>query len=264
MKFHKDFVNAFGELEKNGIGVNTDFTKIFGEHMLKYIHNKKIYQNYNFFTTTSRPSNSIHNLNFAALTPDMRKAFSPLNDVFVEFDFASYHPRLIAKLIDYDFGNSSVYGKLADDLNVTESEAKTITFQNLYGGVRKDIAKMRDIAREFPGSILVFATLNDDLTATEKKLIKPFVNTCNKYYERDRPKNPVMVLTSNELFSYIPPPYCWKDKGGKHKPFAENSHIHGLLDICQATQKIYLGIEPWSKNWEKEWKRRAAIRASKD
>jgi hypothetical protein len=132
------------------------------------------------------------------------------------------------------------------------------------GFTKKDIAKMRDIAREFPGSILVFATLNDDLTATEKKLIKPFVNTCNKYYERDRPKNPVMVLTSNELFSYIPPPYCWKDKGGKHKPFAENSHIHGLLDICQATQKIYLGIEPWSKNWEKEWKRRAAIRASKD
>ena len=64
--------------------------------MLKYIHQKKIYQNYNFFTTTSRPSNSIHNLNFAAdLTQEQRKAFSPLNDIFVEFDFESYHPRLI-------------------------------------------------------------------------------------------------------------------------------------------------------------------------
>ena len=52
-KFHDDFINAFGELESNGIGVNTDFTKIFGDHMLKYIHKKKIYQNYNFFTTTS-------------------------------------------------------------------------------------------------------------------------------------------------------------------------------------------------------------------
>ena len=39
--------------------------------MLKYIHKKKIYQNYNFFTTTSIPSNSIHNLNFAALTQDV-------------------------------------------------------------------------------------------------------------------------------------------------------------------------------------------------
>ena len=146
-KFHNDFIKAFGDIEMNGIGVNTDFTKIFGEHMLKYIHKKKIYQNYNFFTTTSRPSNSIHNLNFAALTPEMRKAFSPLNDVFVEFDFESYHPRLIAKLIDYDFGNESVYGKLAEDLNVTEDEAKNITFKNLYGGVRKDIAKISGFFR---------------------------------------------------------------------------------------------------------------------
>jgi len=176
MKFHKDFVNAFGELESNGIGVNTDFTKIFGEHMLKYIHNKKIYQNYNFFTTTSRPSNSIHNLNFAALTPDMRKAFSPLNDVFVEFDFASYHPRLIAKLIDYDFGNSSVYGKLADDLNVTESEAKTITFQNLYGGVRKDIAKMSEFFRGVENLVTIlydeYMTRNHILSHIYKRPMK--------------------------------------------------------------------------------------------
>jgi hypothetical protein len=176
MKFHKDFVNAFGELESNGIGVNTDFTKIFGEHMLKYIHNKKIYQNYNFFTTTSRPSNSIHHLNFAALTPDMRKAFSPLNDVFVEFDFASYHPRLIAKLIDYDFGNSSVYGKLADDLNVTESEAKTITFQNLYGGVRKDIAKMSEFFRGVENLVTIlydeYMTRNHILSHIYKRPMK--------------------------------------------------------------------------------------------
>ena len=45
-KFHDDFINAFGELEHNGIGVNINFTKIFGDHMLKYIHKKKIYQNY--------------------------------------------------------------------------------------------------------------------------------------------------------------------------------------------------------------------------
>ena len=176
IKFHNDFINAFGELESNGIGVNTDFTKIFGDHMLKYIHKKKIYQNYNFFTTTSRPSNSIHNLNFAALTQEQRKAFSPLNDVFVEFDFESYHPRLIAKLIDYDFGNSSVYGKLADDLGVTESEAKNITFQNLYGGVRKDIAKMSEFFRGVEDLVKVFydeyMTRNRILTHIYKRPMK--------------------------------------------------------------------------------------------
>jgi len=174
--FHNDFVNAFGELESNGIGVNTDFTKIFGDHMLKYIHKKKIYQNYNFFTTTSRPSNSIHNLNFAALTQEQRKAFSPLNDVFVEFDFESYHPRLIAKLTDYDFGNSSVYGKLAEDLGVTESEAKNITFQNLYGGVRKEIAKMSEFFRGVEDLVKVFydeyMTRNRILTHIYKRPMK--------------------------------------------------------------------------------------------
>ena len=113
---------------------------------------------------------------------------------------------------------------------------------------------MKVIAREFPGSILVFATLNDELTTTEKKFIKPFINACNKYYERNEPKNPIMILTANELCAYIQPPYCWKDKGGKYKPFTESNHIHGLLDICQATQKIYVGIEPWWTGWEKRRK----------
>ena len=191
MKFHDDFKNAFGELEKNGIGVNTDFTQIFGEHMLKYIHNKKIYQNYNFFTTTSRPSNSIHHLNFAALTPDMRKAFSPLNDVFLEFDFASYHPRLIAKLIDYDFGNSSVYGKLAEDLNVTESEAKTITFQNLYGGVRKDIAKMSEFFRGVENLVTV---LYDEYMTRNRIL--------SHIYKRPMKRANLGDLNAQKLFNY--------------------------------------------------------------
>ena len=191
IKFHNDFVNAFGELESNGIGVNTDFTKIFGEHMLKYIKNKKIYQNYNFFTTTSRPSNSIHNLNFAALTQEQRKAFSPLNDVFVEFDFESYHPRLIAKLTDYDFGNSSVYGKLADDLGVTESEAKTITFQNLYGGVRKNIAKMSEFFRGVEDLVKVFY----DEYMTRNRIL-------THIYKRPMKRDNLGDLNAQKLFNY--------------------------------------------------------------
>lgn len=128
---------------------------------------------------------------------------------------------------------------------------------------KKDIDKMKVISKQFPGSIIVFATLNDDLTAAEKSLIKPFVNTFNKYYERDRPKNPVMVLTVNELCAHTSPPYCWEDKGGKYKPFAKSYNIHGLLDICQATQMIYLGIESWHQVWEKKWMRRTENRASK-
>jgi len=40
---------------------------------------------------------------------------------------------------------------------------------------KKDISRMKVIAKEFPGSIIVFATLNSSLTKNEKALIRPIV-----------------------------------------------------------------------------------------
>ena len=156
--FHNDFTEVFYELEKVGIRVDEDiFKRTFDvRDFPSIIHKERVYQNYNFFTTTSRPSNAINNVNYAALTTEQRKCFIPKNDVFVEFDFESYHPRLISKLIDYDFGDVYVYDKLADDLGVSDGEAKNITFQNLYGGVRKDIAKMSEFFRGVEDLVKVF------------------------------------------------------------------------------------------------------------
>jgi hypothetical protein len=138
--FHDEFTKAFTLIELNGIGVNTNIISTFGHRMAKYIHDRKIYQNYNFYTTTSRPSNSINNLNFAALTPEHRKCFSPLNDIFIEFDFDAYHPRLIGDLIGYDFPNTPVHEYLSNKYKVDVSEGKTKTFQYLYGGIPNDVA----------------------------------------------------------------------------------------------------------------------------
>ena len=138
--FHDEFTKAFTLIELNGIGVNTNIISTFGHRMAQYIHDRKIYQNYNFFTTTSRPSNSINNLNFAALTPEHRECFSPLNDIFIEFDFDAYHPRLIGDLIGYDFPNTPVHEYLSSKYKVDVSEGKTKTFQYLYGGIPNDVA----------------------------------------------------------------------------------------------------------------------------
>ena len=138
--FHDEFTRAFTLIELNGIGVNTNIISTFGHQVAKYIHDKKLYQNYNFFTTTSRPSNSIHNLNFAALTPEHRKCFSPLNDIFVEFDFDGYHPRLIGNLIDYEFPKTSVHEYLSHKYQVDIIKGKNKTFQYLYGGIPNDVA----------------------------------------------------------------------------------------------------------------------------
>jgi len=138
--FHDEFTKAFTLIELNGIGVNTNIISTFGHRMAQYIHDRKIYQNYNFFTTTSRPSNSINNLNFAALTPEHRECFSPLNDTFIEFDFDAYHPRLIGDLIDYEFPKTPVHEYLSNKYKVDISKGKTKTFQYLYGGIPNDVA----------------------------------------------------------------------------------------------------------------------------
>ena len=142
--FHDEFCEAFTKIELNGIGVNTNLISTFGYRVAKYVYDKKLYQNYNFFTTTSRPSNSIHNLNFAALTPEHRKCFSPLNDVFVEFDFDAYHPRLIGDLVGYDFPNSSVHEYLSEKYGVNVDKGKNMTFQYLYGGIPNEIASKNE------------------------------------------------------------------------------------------------------------------------
>jgi len=121
---------------------------------------------------------------------------------------------------------------------------------------REDVEKMRKIANEFPGAMLVFATLNEKLSDNEKSLITPFVRSCNKYHERDRPINPIMILTGTELFASIRPPYGWKGKGGKYEKLSERRDIRSLLGLCRATQKIYLDLDPWNKDWEKEWAKR--------
>lgn len=138
--FQSYYHNAFYSIEKNGIGVNQNFLKVFGDKYKSSIHDKKVYQNYNFYTSTSRPSNAINNLNFAALTNEQRKCFSPLNDIFVEFDYDAYHPRLIGQLVDYEFPDTSVHEYLSEKYGVDIAEGKTKTFQYMYGGIPNDVA----------------------------------------------------------------------------------------------------------------------------
>ena len=60
----------------------------------------------------------------------------------VEFDFAAYHLRLIANLVDYDFGEESVHEHFAKIYNCSYEESKQKTFQILYGGIREEHKKL--------------------------------------------------------------------------------------------------------------------------
>jgi hypothetical protein len=121
----------------------------------------------------------------------------------------------------------------------------------------KDIERMKVISENFPGAVLVFATLNSEFSSEEKEILIPFVKACRVYGKLDRPRNPILLLTGTELFATFGPPGCWKDKPGAPEKFANSrGYPHTLMELCDVTQQIYLGLESWSKDWDAEFERR--------
>ncbi|MBX3294989.1 MAG: hypothetical protein KF762_04705 [Acidobacteria bacterium] len=104
----------------------------------------------------------------------------------------------------------------------------------------KDISTMTQLSERFPGSYLVFSTLETQLDAKEKKLIRAFSKQLGK-------KDPsylgtkLLILTGTELYSEKKPPYCWE---GTLDNIPEHAHAilmnRHLLGLCELTQKIYL------------------------
>jgi hypothetical protein len=133
---------VFHEIEKNGIKLDKN---CFIEHYKDKIDHPefniskgRIYTQYNLYTTTSRPSNTFNNINFAALNKDNgeRKCYKPENDAFIEIDFQGYHPRLIGEMVDFEFPkDKNTYEYLGEILGVSKQEAKELTFKQLYGGI---------------------------------------------------------------------------------------------------------------------------------
>ena len=124
---------VFNSIERNGLRVNREkfeshFHPIDGEY---------VYTQYNFKTLTGRPSNKFKGVNYAALNKEnnSRESFIPRNDIFVEFDIGAYHPTLLAKLVDYDFGSEDIHTAFAKMYGVEYKKAKELTFKQLYGGV---------------------------------------------------------------------------------------------------------------------------------
>ncbi len=122
---------------------------------------------------------------------------------------------------------------------------------------QRDIDRMQVIADNFPDSVLVFATLSNDFSNEEKELLVPFVKACRAYGKLDRPRHAVLLLTGTELFSTFGPPSCWTDKAGKAKEWADARRpLPTLLNLCEATQSIYLNLQSWSADWIIEFEQR--------
>ncbi len=142
-QFNALYPKLFAEIESNGLQINSGFKM---PHLIK---NGRVYSQYNYHTTTGRPSNAFRGFNYAAMNKEdgTRDAFCSRyeNGALVEMDFDAYHVRLIARLIGYELPTGSVhtyFGKQYFGVEELTSEqyekSKQITFRLLYGGIDKE------------------------------------------------------------------------------------------------------------------------------
>lgn len=147
--FYREFTKQYGAIERNGIGIQyTHFNKYYDPTWEAYsVNHNRIYTYYNLYNLTTRPTNAFNTINFLALNKEdhSRKSFIPQNDMFVEFDFDAYHLVLISKLIGFQCPDTSMHTYLGKQYfqtrELTEeqySQAKSITFKQIYGGIQKE------------------------------------------------------------------------------------------------------------------------------
>lgn len=145
-EYNNKFTSNFFQIENNGVMLNmSKFKENFHPLDPKYsIKDNKIYSNYNLYNLTTRPTNNFNNVNFSALLKDgnTRASFIPEKNMFVEFDFDAYHPRIIANLVGINFSSKPAHIQLAsmyyNTPNPTQDQidfAKKTTFKQLYGGI---------------------------------------------------------------------------------------------------------------------------------
>tara|TARA_R110002167_G_scaffold113227_1_gene286081 strand:- start:386 stop:1645 length:1260 start_codon:yes stop_codon:yes gene_type:complete len=133
-----DFYNTktsvvFNAIERSGIRIDRDeFQSRFHDNDGEYV-----YTQFNFKTLTGRPSNKFGGVNYAALNKENgdRKCFIPRNDFLFELDISAYHPTLLGKLVDYDFGDGDIHMAFSEMYGVDYKKSKELTFKQMYGGV---------------------------------------------------------------------------------------------------------------------------------
>ena len=151
-------IKTLRRIEASGIAVDVPTFDVFFDNKSKrYVTDGLVYSQYYPYTTTGRPSNAFGGINFAALnkTDGSRASFISRFEggQLLQFDFESYHLRLIANVMNVELPNEPVHQYLAkqyygkDTITQEEyDEGKQITFSILYGAdVDTDIPFLKSI-----------------------------------------------------------------------------------------------------------------------
>ena len=180
---------VFNAIERNGLRINRE---LFKEHF-NQDWGDKVHTQYNYRTTTTRPSNRFGGVNFAALNKDngCRKTFIPQNETLLEIDISAYHPTLAASLIGYTFSNGDIHESFAKMYGVDYQKAKELTFKQLYGGVFKEYKNLEFFAgiQKYVDQLWYFFNKNGYIECP----------ISNYRFERDKLDN----MNPQKLFNYL-------------------------------------------------------------
>jgi hypothetical protein len=176
-------------IEQAGLTVDTALYEQYFEQSTEGV----VYTQYNFKTLTTRPSNTFNKINYAALSKEngCRKAFIARNSSLVELDIAAYHPTLLAKLVDYDFGNEDIYSHFAQVYSMDRQNAKILTLQQLYGGILPQYEEL-----EFFKKVKVYVEDLWEVFNNSGQVIVPISGYC---FKKDKLEN----MNPQKLLSYF-------------------------------------------------------------
>ena len=159
--------------------------------------NGMVYSEYNPYTATGRPSNRFGGLNFAALNKKdgSRKQFISRfgkDGMLVEMDYDAYHLRLIGDEVGYNFPDGSVHKHMSKLYGVGYDEAKSLSFQYLYGHIPEEVLKKNPFFRKVQTYI--------DAVWSDYKSSKSIKS--NIYNKRIRAEN-LSDMNKNKVFNYL-------------------------------------------------------------
>ncbi len=189
-------IRTLGRLE--GAGVKVEEEKFIDSFNFdaSYLKRGLVYTQYNPYTITGRPSNRHLGVNYSALPKGdgSRECFVSRNPkgTLLQFDYESYHIRLIAGLIGYKLPTDiSAHQYFADIYGCDYETAKGVTFRYLYGG-------LDDAARKIP----FFQKVDEYIKSVYQKFVISGRLT-TPLYKREIPFQRIEGSTEQKVFNYL-------------------------------------------------------------
>ena len=190
-------INTLGRLE--GAGVRVD-EKIFIDSFAfqpEYIRKGFVFTQYNPYTTTGRPSNRHLGVNWGAMNKSDGSRATVVsrfgNGKLLQFDYESYHIRLIGRMVGYAFPKGeTAHQHLAKWYGTDDyTEAKGLTFRYLYGG-------LDEVAKEIP----FFKKVDEYIQSVYRGFVISGKLT-TPIYKREIPFSRIESPTEQKVFNYL-------------------------------------------------------------